>query len=739
MDQEEILLSICIPTYNRSAYLKELVDSISVSIVGYEDMTEVVISDNCSTDNTRELIENLRQKYNWISYHVNNENLGISKNFYIVASMAKGEYIWIIGDDDKIEPRAINNIVNLIKDNYDLIHCNNSIWNKEMNQIHSISGYSRIARDMIFRTKNDFLETFGVLVGYISTVIIKRNIFLKADYKTRSKFFDTFFPNVFSIYYGLANTTKIIYITDPIVMNRSGNVRFSRTESEHIFVEGISSIFRELLNYGYSENAVKSAMKQVYIEYIISPKSLNIHPSKLLTNPESRLCFKTIEDNDFVRALKYLKIYEEINDNSLPYLWDMDRLGGKFSLLFLGEVWLKLGDKITASEYYYRAFSEDERISDDIIKFAIAKYFNNPKELYNKIETKIKDPTSYENYVYYYCLNEFENANLVINRFLDIYIDSPIVGKSKIIMAKMILHRIKGIREMIEYLNAYPTSDNIFMFGLYLLDIGNIKEGAKILSNFSNGIYLLRVLASVNSSDGIFQFDIMPLIYELLAMNTKNILIKLLPYAYNREKIINIIEFTPMENILYMVDWKGETNDECIFNSRKMMAIGNNERALDWLRSSRRFYLTVRQIILEIELSLKYNNFKLAVKMLEFGLIIYPDSVSLQRLSEGIYRDNYSLHYMEETEMYKYIDVFIEFITSWDLKSLEIKRTYIDYLISYTHHIQKKYTDLIPAVTVKNIIVILAELFFCDYNFENHCFELVAYVEHLNETVYFYV
>jgi abequosyltransferase len=48
------LLSICIPTYNRSQYLKQALETY-VSNAAFDDEVEIVISDNASTDNTEKM------------------------------------------------------------------------------------------------------------------------------------------------------------------------------------------------------------------------------------------------------------------------------------------------------------------------------------------------------------------------------------------------------------------------------------------------------------------------------------------------------------------------------------------------------------------------------------------------------------------------------------------------------------------------------------------------------------
>jgi glycosyltransferase involved in cell wall biosynthesis len=53
----EILLSIAIPTYNGSNYIEDTLESIVPQILSYSRNVDVVISDNASEDETKDIIE----------------------------------------------------------------------------------------------------------------------------------------------------------------------------------------------------------------------------------------------------------------------------------------------------------------------------------------------------------------------------------------------------------------------------------------------------------------------------------------------------------------------------------------------------------------------------------------------------------------------------------------------------------------------------------------------------------
>jgi len=59
MENKQPLLSICIPTYNRAEYLEEAIYNI-VTDDAFCDKVEIIISDNASTDNTKQVEKNLR-------------------------------------------------------------------------------------------------------------------------------------------------------------------------------------------------------------------------------------------------------------------------------------------------------------------------------------------------------------------------------------------------------------------------------------------------------------------------------------------------------------------------------------------------------------------------------------------------------------------------------------------------------------------------------------------------------
>lgn len=98
-----VLLSICIPTFNRVAYLRELLPALigEANMVNQGDTgVEIVVSDNASHDETQAFCQSLHCPF--MAYYRNDVNIGGDRNFLACVSRAKGKYVWLFGDDELI-------------------------------------------------------------------------------------------------------------------------------------------------------------------------------------------------------------------------------------------------------------------------------------------------------------------------------------------------------------------------------------------------------------------------------------------------------------------------------------------------------------------------------------------------------------------------------------------------------------------------------------------------------------
>jgi glycosyltransferase involved in cell wall biosynthesis len=120
-----VKISICIPQYNRIEYLIKSLDELQGQ--SYDDF-EVVISDDCSLDDTKLKIEEyLKYSKYPITYFRFNENQGYDRNLRKSIELAVGDYCFVLGNDDTLSHihvlRELKDF--LVKNNFpDLGFCN---------------------------------------------------------------------------------------------------------------------------------------------------------------------------------------------------------------------------------------------------------------------------------------------------------------------------------------------------------------------------------------------------------------------------------------------------------------------------------------------------------------------------------------------------------------------------------------------------------------------------------------
>lgn len=116
------LLTIAIPTFNRAELLDKQLAWLAKAIKGFESECEIFVSDNCSPDNTQEVVNKWQKVLSNVTftYHKNTENIGVMRNIIHCLKSAKTKFVWAIGDDDPIQERAVAYTINQIKNNNDL-------------------------------------------------------------------------------------------------------------------------------------------------------------------------------------------------------------------------------------------------------------------------------------------------------------------------------------------------------------------------------------------------------------------------------------------------------------------------------------------------------------------------------------------------------------------------------------------------------------------------------------------
>jgi O-antigen biosynthesis protein len=109
MESSDKFISICIPTYNRSGYIQEAIDSVLAQL---EPDSEILVVDDGSTDDTVKVIKKFSEQE--ISY-LSKEHTGPSDTRNRCISEARGDFILWLDSDDLIAPGLISRFRELVK------------------------------------------------------------------------------------------------------------------------------------------------------------------------------------------------------------------------------------------------------------------------------------------------------------------------------------------------------------------------------------------------------------------------------------------------------------------------------------------------------------------------------------------------------------------------------------------------------------------------------------------------
>jgi abequosyltransferase len=279
------LLSICVPTYKRAALLKECLASMIDAAANHEHEVEIVISDNASPDETLQVASAFRAERPWIRYNRNDVNIG-EQNFYRVAQLAAGKYLWLFSDDDKMAPAAISQALDYIRAGHRLVVMNYSVWARDYSFIKISHRYAR-TRSCIFNDPNLLLKHLGEKITFISSSIIDRDLFLGVDQRERDSLAEYGHSYMYVIYSAAAACRQIAYHGTPLVLCRGDNSIMPPDVWNKVFILGPAYTLKALSYKGFSRTSIYAAkngvLKDLVFKAILYRKREGISTQGLFT------------------------------------------------------------------------------------------------------------------------------------------------------------------------------------------------------------------------------------------------------------------------------------------------------------------------------------------------------------------------------------------------------------------------------------------------------------------------
>lgn len=221
------LLSVCIPTYNRADVLALCLESI-VTNEAFGDDVEVVISNNCSTDETEEVCLKYARIFSNIKYFKNETNIGGDRNILRVLELGSGTFLKLNNDYCSFKKHGLKFLLDVIR--------------RHSNEKPVLYFHNEIGKGNTYETRdfNDFFLQEKIGLGWISNYGYWKSDFDK--FEDKDKFIETKFQQ-FDWLVRSYKKKNHIYCYNTRFYNRNkfkakaGGYHFTRVHSVNFFVQ----------------------------------------------------------------------------------------------------------------------------------------------------------------------------------------------------------------------------------------------------------------------------------------------------------------------------------------------------------------------------------------------------------------------------------------------------------------------------------------------------------------------
>ena len=316
--KEKYKISVIIPIYNSSRYIKKCLESLNNQDFKYS--FEIIIIDDASSDNSIEIIK--KKKLKNVTIFRIKKNSGPSSARNIGIKRAKGEYIYFLDSDDTIKVFAFTKLYQAAKENnYDIVFADKERIEKKKDQRKNIFLYKNnkkfFKKDILLELKKRFYDPLyiGGLIGCTGrlikrSLIVKHSIFF--DEKLRIREDDTFSWKMFSYVKKVKYLKKKLYsyyINPNINTAISAGLAFNISVSHYKIMS--DQVKQTLKKFNLAEKEINKLSDQSFIYSIIN-SLISISRSILLNKIEFKKGVKVrknfiqniIRDSEVMKAIK---------------------------------------------------------------------------------------------------------------------------------------------------------------------------------------------------------------------------------------------------------------------------------------------------------------------------------------------------------------------------------------------------------------------------------------------------
>jgi glycosyltransferase involved in cell wall biosynthesis len=235
---KEPLLSVCLITYNHINYIRQAIDGVLIQKVNFT--WELIIADDFSTDGTRDIVLEYKEKYpDFIKLILQEKNVGAAKNWTELISSPKSKYIaYFEGDDYWTDPYKLQKQIDFLETNVDYSFCFHPTLNLD-------------AESKIFNKTELFPNETYSIEDLITNIYIRTGsiVYRNINQSELVDFISKFQVGDYPLFFFLAKHGKIGYIKDYMSVYRiHSNGIWNKMTLKNQYLKSIQ-LFESLLIY----------------------------------------------------------------------------------------------------------------------------------------------------------------------------------------------------------------------------------------------------------------------------------------------------------------------------------------------------------------------------------------------------------------------------------------------------------------------------------------------------------
>ena len=208
------LLGVSIPTYKRPDQLRRCLVSVIEAARPYG--VPIYVLDDSGDDTNQQTMAEMQRSYDGIRHVRNVSNLGIDRNILCSVDTCDTRYVWLLGEDDRLVPESIGEMLSVLAGNPDFVFANYSTVNEDVSVVLKEQALPLEADQLL--SASDFLSRHGWAAGFIGGCVVNKTLW---NAIAKEPYVGTYFAHVGVIFHSIAGRS-VHLVAKPLVLNRCG-------------------------------------------------------------------------------------------------------------------------------------------------------------------------------------------------------------------------------------------------------------------------------------------------------------------------------------------------------------------------------------------------------------------------------------------------------------------------------------------------------------------------------------